>query len=106
MYIHARQYKDKEMKMSYMKPEMVRSPKAMLSDLKVLMDKGEGKWSLAEVVWEGYKRLAVRWNGSSNDKNHSVGTPQSRGLPMWFILPDDAEFIKLINDWMKKSQKK
>ncbi|MGA2172078.1 MAG: hypothetical protein ABSG82_03565 [Sedimentisphaerales bacterium] len=87
--------------MSYMKPEMVRSPKNMLSGLNVLRDKGEGEWSLAEVIWEKKEHLAVRWNGSFDDKNQSVGTPQSRGLPMWFILPDDDEFFKEIDKYKK-----
>jgi hypothetical protein len=87
--------------MSYMKPEMVRSPKARLSELKVLKDTEEDGWSLAEVIWDKKKCLAVRWNGSFDDKNHSVGTPQSRGLPMWFILPDDDEFFKEIDKYKK-----
>jgi hypothetical protein len=93
--------KDNKESMNYMRPEMVRSPKNMLSGLNVLLDKGEGEWSLAEVIWEKKERLAVRWNGSFDEKNHGVGTPQSRGLPMWFILPDDDEFFKTIDKYKK-----
>lgn len=92
--------------MSYMKPEMVRSPKARLSELTVLKDTEEDGWSLAEVIWDEEKRLAVRWNGSFDDRKHSVGTPQSRGLPMWFILPTDSEFVTQFNNWVKKASKK
>ena len=87
--------------LNYMKPEMVRSPKGRLTGLNVLADKGEGSWSLAEVIWDGEKALGVRWNGSFDEKNHNIGTPQSRGLPMWFILPDDNELFKTIDKYKK-----
>ena len=29
--------------------------------------------------------LAMRWNGSPKNR---LGNPQSRGLPAWFIVPD------------------
>lgn len=82
--------------MNYVNPKMVRSPKNRISGLKVLKDNGEGSWSLAEIVWDDYKVLGVRWNGSFNEEEHSIGTPQSRGLPMWFILPMDKDFVKLL----------
>jgi hypothetical protein len=87
--------------LNYMKPEMVRSPKNRISGLKILKDKGGDSWSLAEVIWDGEKALGVRWNGSFDEKNHNIGTPQSRGLPMWFILPDDEELFKTINEYKK-----
>lgn len=91
-----RKYTDKGDDMSYINPEMVRSPKSRLSGLNVLIDKGESHWSLAKVVWDKKDSLAIRWNGGSDEKGHSVGTPQSRGLPMWFILPHDHDFFNLI----------
>jgi hypothetical protein len=81
---------------------MVRSPKGRLSGVTVLCDKEEGEWSLAEVIWDGKKCLAVRWNGSSDEKGHSVGTPQSRGLPMWFILPGGDEFFEAFEKFRKR----
>lgn len=99
--------KDDKNSMNYMRPEMVRSPKERLSGLKVLCDKGEGEnWSLAEVIWDNEECLAVRWNGSFNDKKLRIGLPQARGLPMWFILPTDPEFVTLFNNWVKKTSKK
>lgn len=79
--------------MSYINPDLVRSPKSKVSDLEVIKDTGEDGWSLAKLKWEGKQVLAVRWNGNSEN----VGTPQSRGLPTWFILPDDNHFIELLN---------
>ena len=48
-------------------------------------------WSLARMLWDGYPAVGVRWNGSSD----WVGTPQSRGLPTWFILPDPLAQLAL-----------
>jgi len=71
--------------MSYIDPDTVRSPRGMVADLKVLFDAGEGKWALAELSWAGEPSLGIRWNGSAEN----VGTPQSRGIPTWFILPSE-----------------
>lgn len=46
------------------------------------------RWSLAVGEWDGQRRLAARWNG---DDDHPKGNPVSRGMPTWFMLPD--EFI-------------
>ncbi|MBI5970640.1 MAG: hypothetical protein HY884_05750 [Deltaproteobacteria bacterium] len=79
--------------MSYIKPKMVTSPKSSLSKIvKVHRDEGAGEWSLAELEWDNYIRLGVRWNG---DSNNPIGNPQSRGISTWFILPDEiAEAVK------------
>lgn len=66
------------------------SPKSLLSDLRVLYDGGENQWSLAELKWEGSSALGLRWNGGSKDPRFpGIGNPQSRGIPTWFILPDE-----------------
>ena len=41
--------------------------------------------SLAIGRWAGRPVLAMRWNGT---KDSPIGNPQSRGLPTWFIIPD------------------
>ena len=87
--------------MNYVNPKMVRSPKTRISRLNVLEDNGESSWSLAEVVWDGAKCLGVRWNGSLDDANHHLGTPQSRGIPMWFILPGDDKFFNTLEEFRK-----
>lgn len=82
--------------MNYVNPKMVVSPKNRISGLKILHDNGEDSWSLAEIIWDGEKCMGIRWNGSFTDENHNIGTPQSRGLPMWFILPNEVEFFKAL----------
>lgn len=71
--------------MSYINPDMVRSPRGSVSDLKVIFDAGEGEWSVAELAWDKVPSLGIRWNGNVEN----VGTPQSRGIPTWFILPPE-----------------
>ena len=72
-----------------MEPEKVISPKKHWR-LGEVIYKGEG-WSVAEGQWEheGHwdDTLAIRWNGGEGE----LGNPQSRGLPTWFILPDELE---------------
>jgi hypothetical protein len=72
-------------RMSYINPDTVRSPRGSVSDLKVIFDAGEGEWSVAELAWDGEPSLGIRWNGTAEN----VGTPQSRGIPTWFILPPE-----------------
>lgn len=82
--------------MAYIKPETVLSPKGSVADLNVLHN--NGSWSVAEMNWQGQLALGVRWNGSDNESG--VGTPQSRGLPMWFIVPQ--ELAAAIKDSLPK----
>jgi hypothetical protein len=66
-----------------MKPINVRSPREHWMLIEVLYDGGDdGGDALAVGEWDGERRLAARWNGSSKE----IGNPQSRGLPTWFIL--------------------
>ncbi len=61
--------------------------------MKVLDDRGPGGTSLAIGRWDDEPCLAIRWNGKEGSP---VGNPQSRGLPTWFVLPEDyAEKILL-----------
>lgn len=41
--------------------------------------------SLAIGRWDNQPTLAMRWNGS---RENPLGNPQSRGLPTWFIVPE------------------
>lgn len=70
----------------FTRPETVLSPKGSVSDLRVLLDTGEDGWSVASMLWDGKPSLGIRWNG--HQKN-PIGNPQSRGIPTWFVLPDD-----------------
>lgn len=71
--------------MSYIDPATVTSPKTLVSNVQVLCNAGE--WSVAELFWDKQPRLGVRWNGSENEPG--IGSPQSRGLPTWFIVPPE-----------------
>lgn len=76
--------------MSYIKPELVVSPKSMVKNLKVIYDDGENSWALAHFDWDEKSVLGLRWNGGSNDPRFpGIGNPQSRGVPTWFVLPDE-----------------
>ena len=71
--------------MAYLDPKLVLSPKGKVANLEIIIDKGEDSYALSTLDWEGKKRVGVRWNGGSDT---SIGNPQSRGIPTWFILPD------------------
>ena len=48
-------------------------------------------FSVAALNWAKNPRIAMRWNGEvekGSTKLHP-GSPQSRGLPTWFIVPED-----------------
>lgn len=70
---------------TYIKPTDVQSPKRFWSLIHVLFDGGEGQSSLAIGRWDNKPVLAMRWNG---DDENPLGNPQSRGLPTWFVVPD------------------
>lgn len=88
--------------MAYIDPKSVVSPKhSWGKDFEVLADTGNGGWSVAEGTWEGSACLGLRWNGSNEEP--SIGNPQSRGNPTWFIVPDelvdDIKYkIKILNE--------
>lgn len=92
--------------MSYVNPKHVISPKNRWRLRQILHDGGEGNWSAAEGQWEddGFWKdvLAVRWNG---DNGAEIGNPQSRGLPTWFIVPEELEtvFRRVIAQLQKSS---
>lgn len=76
----------------YINPKAVKTPKNRLSGKnEVLVDKGERGWSICRLTWDGQPALGIRWNGSFNDDN--MGTPQSRGMPTWFILPNEVAAV-------------
>jgi hypothetical protein len=66
-------------------PHTVKSPKARWTLIDVLVS--TQYWALALGEWDGDRVLASRWNGNGDEP----GNPMSRGIPTWFVLPD--EFI-------------
>jgi hypothetical protein len=79
-----------EVEIMYHDPKTVSSPKAKVSSVEIVFDKGpvELSWSVARLKWEGSPAIGIRWNG---DSNNSIGMPQSRGNPAWFIVPGELE---------------
>ncbi|MFJ1259026.1 hypothetical protein [Cupriavidus sp. CuC1] len=75
--------------MPYVNPEEVTSPKTTWTLKSVIHNTGQGGWSAAEGTWDGEPCLAIRWNGSDSDSG--VGSPQSRGYPTWFVVPQELQ---------------
>jgi hypothetical protein len=73
-------------------PHDVHSPKRNLVLVSVIFNTAssinnpEGGYSVALIRWDGEPRLAMRWNGTTDNP---IGNPQSRGLPTWFVMPDE-----------------
>jgi hypothetical protein len=73
----------------YITPDEVTAPRQRWNLIKVLEDGAEEdsheeRVAIAIGTWDGSKSLAMRWNGN---KDWPIGSPQSRGLPTWFIIP-------------------
>lgn len=81
--------------MSYYDPSEVIYPIKSVSKLFPIFDQGEGWFSVSLLNWDNQPSIGVRWNGEDDEKK-ALGTPQSRGLPTWFIIPEPFE-IPLLN---------
>jgi hypothetical protein len=77
-------------KPQYTDPESVLSPKGAVADLRVLLNTGEDGWAVASMQWNGEDALGIRWNGHPGNP---LGSPQSRGIPTWFIVPAEVASI-------------
>ena len=82
--------------MPYKPAKDVHSPRDSLQLIRVLSDPGPSKpdkfvcsWALG--FWEDRPVILTRWNGTDAAP---VGTPQSRGLPVWHVM-DDALYDDL-----------
>lgn len=64
-------------------PENVVAPKKRWSLYKVVHN--DDGAAVAVGMWDGSPYLAMRWNGT---QDNPVGTPQSRGLAVWFLVPE------------------
>ncbi len=101
------------MEHSYIRPTDVHAPRRRWSLICVLFDGGpsdpekgakghhnSSPNSLAIGRWDNEPVLAMRWNGN---ETNPLGNPQSRGLPTWFIVPEQhwtqiLEAYKLSDD--------
>ncbi len=97
--------------MSYHKPEDVKSPQDMVSDVQVVYDGGEHNWSVAKLRWGGQKAVGIRWNGGPESEIPDrpatfpgLGNPQSRGYPTWFIVPEELHDAVLAEAKKQKKQ--
>jgi hypothetical protein len=77
--------------MSYVDPNKVTAPKRIVSDVHVVFDTHEieGSWSVAQLKWDGKETVGIRWNGEPSGSG--IGTPQARGVPTWFIVPEELQ---------------
>jgi len=73
-------------RLRYTDPAIVLSPKGSVANLSVLRNTGEDGFAVASLMWDDRPALGMRWNG--HPKN-PIGNPQSRGIPTWFIVPDE-----------------
>src|SRR5437016_11906694 len=72
--------------MAYVRPDEVLSPKNHVGAvLEVIHDPGEGRMSVARIIWDDEERIATRWNG---DDERPLGNPCSHGQATWFVVDD------------------
>lgn len=86
-------------------PKNVISPKKNVKNVRVIFKNQE--YSIAKIEWNGNDQMAIRWNISENERydqdkingiKKCLGEPNSRGVPTWFILPDDlSKTLKDLN---------
>jgi hypothetical protein len=80
--------------MSYVEPSTVVSPRASVRSVEVIYTSSHnGGWSVARVNWEDTESVGIRWNGSEEEPG--IGNPQSRGNPVWFIVPAELHDVIL-----------
>jgi hypothetical protein len=79
--------------MSYVEPAAVLSPRSSVRSVDVIYSTNNGGWSVARIGWENSESVGIRWNGS--DDSPGIGSPQSRGNPTWFILPEELHEVVL-----------
>lgn len=80
----------------YTAPKNVTSPQASVSKVCPVLDAGEWHYSVALLLWEKQPAVGIRWNGGSEGEGKiQPGNPQSRGLPIWFIVPEPFELAIL-----------
>jgi hypothetical protein len=107
------------MPLLYHNPATVANPKNFIRKVDVLYDGKEDGFSLAMLDWEGVPHIGIRWNVAAKELSDTEkqsgklicnGSPSSKGIPSWFILPrelfnpdlfdkDSETFLKLVAGW-------
>ena len=97
---------------SYKNPKFINSPKGVVEVVEVIYDgKDDPAYSLAIIKWENTYKLGIRWNiaysewddyRKQNGQDECIGNPQSRGIPTWFVLPDDMMFGEKFSGAMQR----
>ena len=97
---------------SYKNPKFINSPKGVVEVVEVIYDgKDDPAYSLAIIKWENTYKLGIRWNiaysewddyRKQNGQDECIGNPQSRGIPTWFVLPDDMLFGEKFSGAMQR----
>lgn len=77
----------------YRNPRTVTGPKRHISNVRVIYDGGPNDCAVARLDWDGEPGVGIRWNGNTADQ--PLGSPQSRGHPFWFRIPDDFTDVVL-----------
>ncbi len=77
--------------MAYIDPTTVIAPQDHIRSVNILYNGGPGRWSVAQLEWDGEECTGMRWNG--NDDERGIGNPQSRGRPTWFVVPPELEAL-------------
>jgi hypothetical protein len=74
--------------MSHIEPHTVVAPKNTVRSVDVLYTSADRSWSVARLsYWNGEENIGIRWNGEED--HPGVGHPQSRGRPVWFVIPQE-----------------
>jgi hypothetical protein len=77
----------------YCDPTTVQGPKKRVSNVHVVYDGGPDGCAVAKLDWDGEPGVGIRWNG--NPEESPLGNPQSRGNPVWFLVPPEFEDLVL-----------
>ena len=88
----------------YIIPEDVLSPRDKVKNLEIIIKNDKEDYSIALLEYNGTECVGVRWN-TTNEEKDNIGTPQSRGIPTWFILPKEIAEVYL-EKFLKEKEKK
>ena len=81
---------------SYKNPKFINSPKGVVEVVEVIYDGNKLciRWNIAYSEWDDYRK--------QNGQDECIGNPQSRGIPTWFVLPDDMMFSEKFSGAMQR----